>query len=152
MVLIAGRQCKSRHLSLEEWTKLVARWHEKRPFLIAAAPEDTDFADELCAHFGKLAHRFTGSFEEMCEKIARSEEVFTMDSGSVHIASFFGVPSFVLFSSGRDHKWRPLGDGSRILRRQGLLCQPCTKFGVVPPCPNRYACLKLDDLKPVSAF
>jgi ADP-heptose:LPS heptosyltransferase len=135
-------------LTLGAWTALIAGWHQKRPFLIAAAPEDAGLAGQLTGCFDGLATRFTGSFAELCEQIARSEEIFTMDGGAVHIASFFGVSTLALFTSGRDRKWRPLGEGSRILRRHDLPCQPCTRFGQVPPCPYGYACLKLEDVEP----
>jgi ADP-heptose:LPS heptosyltransferase len=147
LVAIAGRQSRSRRLSLDAWTALISRWHQKRFFLIAAAPEDAEFAGQLTRRFDGLASRFMGGFEELCEQMARSEEIFTMDGGAVHIASFFGVPTLALFTSGRDRKWHPLGEGSRILRRHDLACQPCTKFGQVPPCPYGYACLKLEEVE-----
>jgi len=150
LVLIAGRQSPSRHLSLETWTTLIAKWHHERPFFIGAAPEDAEFADQLTHRFVKVAQRFEGSFSELCEQIARSEEILTMDGGALHIASFFGVPTLTLFTSGRDRKWLPLGQHSRILRRNDLPCQPCTKFGQVPPCPYQYACcLQLEKVMPI---
>ncbi len=148
LVLIAGRQSPSRRLTLDAWAALISRWHHQRRFLIGAAPEDADFAGQLTRRFDGLADRFAGSFDELCRQIARSEEILTMDGGPVHIASFYGVPTLALFTSGRDGKWQPLGEGSRILRRHDLACQPCTKFGQVPPCPYGYACLKLDDVEP----
>jgi ADP-heptose:LPS heptosyltransferase len=151
LVAIAGQQSPSRRLSLDAWTTLISRWHQKRPFLIAAAPEDADFAGQLTGRFDGLAVRFAGTFDELCGQIARSEEIFTMDGGTVHIASYFGISTLALFTSGRDRKWHPLGEGSRILRRHDLACQPCTKFGQVPPCPYRYACLKLEDVAPTKA-
>jgi heptosyltransferase-2 len=144
LVLIAGRQSPSRRLELEAWAALIAKWHKDRPFLIGASPEDAEFADQLARAFNGLASRFAGSFAELCGQISRSEEIFTMDGGAVHIASYFGVPTLALFTSGRDGKWHPLGERSRILRRSDLACQPCTKFGQVPPCPFEYACLKLE--------
>lgn len=145
LVLIAGRQSRSRQLTVEEWAALVARWHGGRSFLIAATPDDAAFAVQLARRFEGLGAPFAGSFAETCRQIARSEEIFTMDGGGVHIASYFGVSTLAMFTSGRDRKWHPLGEGSRMLRRHDLPCQPCTKFGQVPPCANSYACLKLDD-------
>ena len=147
LVLIAGRQSRSRYLDLDSWAMLLTKWHRDRAFEIAAAPEDDAFAAQLSERF-RNASRFTGSFAALCERIAGCEEFFTMDGGGVHIASYFGVPTLAIFTSGRDRKWHPLGQGSRILRRHDLPCQPCTKFGQVPPCPNAYACLKLENLEP----
>lgn len=149
LVMVAGRQSPSRCLDFEAWTALIGRWHRARPFLIGATREDAAFADALARSYPGQARRLEGSFAELCETIARSEEIFTMDGGAVHIASYFGVPAFTLFTSGRDGKWHPLGEGSQVLRRHDLACQPCTKFGQVPPCPYNYACLKLDHVAPV---
>jgi ADP-heptose:LPS heptosyltransferase len=152
LVLMAGRQSPSRRLDLESWTTLIAQWRGQRSFLIAASPEDTAFAREVASHFEGVAQLFTGSFSDLCGQIARCEELLTMDGGGVHIASFFGVPTLALFSSGRDRKWHPLGEGSRILRRHDLACQPCTKFGQVPPCPFGFACLKMEDIAPTNPW
>lgn len=149
LVAIAGQQSRSRRLTLDAWTTLISNWHQKRPFLVAAAPEDSSLAGQLMDRFGGLASRFEGSFDELCGQMARSEEIFAMDGGPVHIASYFGVPTLAVFTSGRDHKWSPLGEGSQILRRHDLVCQPCTKFGQVPPCPYGYACLKVEDVEPM---
>jgi ADP-heptose:LPS heptosyltransferase len=146
LVMIAGRQSPSRDLSLEAWTGLVAKWHEGRSFLVASSAADAEFAAQLAGRFAGRASVFTGAFDALCGQIARSGEIFTMDGGAVHIASWFGVPTLALFTSGRDRKWAPLGEGSRMLRRHDLACRPCTKFGQVPPCPYGYACLQLEEV------
>jgi ADP-heptose:LPS heptosyltransferase len=148
LVLVAGRQAASRDLGLAAWIELIGNWHQDRPFRVAAAPADWTFAEELARKFPSQAERFTGAFPELCEEIGRCEELFTMDGGGVHIASYFGVRTLALFTSGRSAKWHPLGTGSRILRRHDLACQPCTKFGQVPPCPHGFACKKLAGLSP----
>lgn len=150
LVMIAGRQSRSRRLELETWAGLVGKWHRRRPFLIAASPADDPFAAELAGRFRGLATRFAGGFEALCGQIARAEELFTVDGGGVHLASFFGVPTLAVFTSGRDRKWAPLAQGSRIVRRNDLPCQPCTKFGQVPACAHRYACLDVAGVKPVA--
>jgi ADP-heptose:LPS heptosyltransferase len=152
LVMIAGRESPSRRMSLDAWASLISPWHRGRSFLIGGSPGDAEFTRELAARFDGLASPFTGAFDGLCRQISRSEEIFTMDGGAVHIASFFGVPTLALFTSGRDRKWHPLGEGSRILRRHDLSCQPCTKFGQVPPCPYGYACLKLEEIAVESAF
>jgi heptosyltransferase-2 len=145
LVVVAGCQSRSRALGLERWARLVESWRGGRHILIAAAPADAEFADQLAGRFGENAARFTGNFSELCQAMARSEEILTMDGGPVHMASFLGVPTAAVFTSGRSRKWAPLAQGSRILRRHDLPCQPCTKFGQVPPCPFQYRCLEVGD-------
>jgi heptosyltransferase-2 len=144
LVVLAGCQSRSRALALERWVRVVQSWHKGRRFLVAASPADAAFADQLVHRFEGAASRFVGDFPQLCQAIAQSQEILTMDGGPVHMASFFGVPTLAIFTSGRSHKWAPLAEGSRILRRHDLPCQPCTKFGQVPPCPIHYQCLDLD--------
>jgi heptosyltransferase-2 len=146
LVVVAGRESPSRAIGLERWTRLVKFWHRDRPFLIAASPADGIFADELARRFDGLATRFEGDFPQLCQAMAQSPEILTLDGGPVHIASFFGVPTVAVFTSGRAEKWAPLARGSRVIRRHDLSCQPCTKFGQVPPCPIQYECLELRKL------
>ncbi len=64
----------------------------------------------------------------------------------VHVASYFNVPSTVIFTSGQDYKWAPLTPGSLVLKRKDLSCQPCNRFGQVPPCPNGLICRDADEI------
>jgi ADP-heptose:LPS heptosyltransferase len=143
LFLIAGQQSPSRHLEWESWLSILQAWHQGRSFAIASSSEDTLLADKIVGHFGGMAQKFTGSFDALCHRISQSCEVLTMDGGMVHVASYFGVPTTALFTSGREKKWLPLAEGSHLIRRQDLPCQPCTLFGQVPPCSHRYACKAL---------
>ena len=149
LVLVAGQQSRSRCLALEDWVRLISEWRHGRSLLVAASPQDQAFAGQLQAGLGGAVERFEGSFTDLCEQIACSEEVFTLDGGAVHMASWFGVPTTAIFTSGREQKWYPLGEGSRLLRREDLPCQPCTKFGQVPSCPHGYACLRIGGYVPL---
>jgi heptosyltransferase-2 len=143
LVVVAGCQSPSRAIGLQQWIRIVESWHSGRPFLIAASPTDVAIADQIAQGFPGIASRFEGDFPLLCQTIAHSEEILTMDGGPVHIASFYGAPTLAIFTSGRHRKWAPLAQGSRILRRHDLPCQPCTKFGQVPPCPIQYECREL---------
>jgi heptosyltransferase-2 len=145
ILLVAGCQSRSRALGLERWTRLARSWSRGRRFFIAASPADAALAEQLVHRFDGTAVRFVGDFPQLCRAIAESEEILTVDGGALHMASFFGVPTFAVFTSGRYRKWAPLAQGSRIIRRHDLPCQPCTKFGQVPPCPIQYQCLELRD-------
>lgn len=140
MVGIAGLQSPSRHLTQAQWTDFIRAKLGDTPFTLAAAPQDLDFAQRLCADFQGQGELFQGDFAALCAAVAEAEEVLTVDGGFVHIASYFGVPATVLFTSGRFAKWAPLGAGSQVVRRLGLNCQPCTLFGQTPPCPHGFLC------------
>jgi ADP-heptose:LPS heptosyltransferase len=143
---------KSRKMPADEWTAVISKWHRDRSFLITGAKEDGEFVNGIAARFPKLATRLAGSFDEQCDQISWSEELLAMEGSAVQIASFFGVPTTAIFTSGRVLKWHPLGEGSRVLRRRDLPCQPCEKMGQLPPCGHHHACLKVADLSPENVW
>jgi ADP-heptose:LPS heptosyltransferase len=140
IVGIAGLQSPSRALSEQQWADLIRPWIGGGSFRIASSKTDRAFALALARRFEGRADVFEGEFQELCRLIRRSSEVFTVDGGFLHIASYYGVPATAVFTSGRDSKWAPLAPGSRVIRRQDLGCQPCTWFGRVPPCKHKFAC------------
>jgi hypothetical protein len=152
LVVIAGLRTKSRKLSLDEWTTVITKWHRDRPFLVTGAEEDGEFIAEVARRFPKLATRLAGSFDERCDQISWSEELLAMEGSAVQIASFFGVPTTAIFTSGRVLKWHPLGERSRVIRRHDLPCQPCEKLGQVPACAHHYACHALADVAPENVW
>ncbi len=152
LVLLAGREDKSRRLSQGEWHGLIERWQNGRAFRITGGPDDNDFAAGLADKFTGKATPLVCSFDEMCEAVSRSEEVLVIEGTGTQIASFFGVPATAIFTSGRERKWHPLGECSRLWRRHDLACQPCARFEQVPPCPNHFACKELGKVEPVPVW
>lgn len=144
LVGIAGLQSPSRRLTQARWAELVDRWARGRRVEISAAPADREFALGLADSVSVPATVIDGDFADVCSVVAAAEEVLSMDGGLVHVASYAGTPTTALFTSGRSGKWAPLAAGSRIVRRHGLDCQPCTLFGQTPPCPHGHACHALE--------
>jgi hypothetical protein len=144
IVGLGGLQSVTRAFSEAQWTRFIESWIGRGEFWIASSEIDRPMASALCARFPTQARGFEGSFSKLCGLIQGSAQVLTVDSGFLHIASYYGVPVTGLFTSGREHKWAPLAPGSRMVRRSDLACQPCTWFGQVPPCPHRLACKELD--------
>lgn len=139
-VSIAGRGVPSRELSLARFTEIIQNTANGRKIVVTAQPSDTSYAEELVSALGD-ASLFKGNFKDMCDSLARAEEVLTIDGGMVHVCSFFGVRTRVLFTAGVQEKWRPLAKNSQIAVAPGHLpCRPCTRFGQVPACPIDYAC------------
>ena len=140
LVGIGGLQAASRRLGEDRWLEIVRAWSRGRELHVSAAPADREFARRLCAHFDGRAELFEGNFDAVCDLIRRSSEVLTIDSGFMHIASYYGVPVTSIFTSSREKKWASLSPGSHIVRRSDLSCQPCALYAVVPPCPYAFAC------------
>jgi len=140
MLAIAGRQAESRCLPIERWIQLINSTIGTRNFQIAAAMPDLNFAKDLKNSFSNQAEIVNLPFPEMCDTLSRSEELISIDGGIIHIATYYGVPTTAVFTSGRDKKWGPKALNSKLIFRKVLSCRPCTVYGQVPPCPYNYAC------------
>jgi ADP-heptose:LPS heptosyltransferase len=144
VVGIAGLQVESRRFGLDHWVAIVAEWAQSRDVTIVAGPPDREFAQALRERLGSGAVLFNGTFAAMCDFVSRAEGVLTVDGGFVHIASYYGIPTTAIFTSGVDRKWAPIANGSRIVKRDDLACRPCTRFGQVPACRSDYRCKDFD--------
>jgi ADP-heptose:LPS heptosyltransferase len=143
IVGLGGLQAPSRAFSLEQWEQFIGDWIGKGQFALACSGVDLPFGRQLIERFENQAELFHGNFSQLCDRIARSEKVLTIDSGFLHIASYYGVPTTGIFTSGRERKWASLARNSSMVRRSDLACQPCTWFGQVPACAHNYACKDL---------
>lgn len=140
VVAIAGLTSLTRNIGLEKWFNLVSEWAEGREFSVISGPSENAFAGELAEKFGPRAKLVGGDFDLLCQVVAESERLFTIDGGMSHVASYYGVPADVLFTASDDVKWGPLAKGSSKIYKLDLPCHPCILFGQEPPCPYHYAC------------
>jgi ADP-heptose:LPS heptosyltransferase len=143
VVGIAGLQAPSRSLSIETWVTLIVRWASGRPVLLVGAPVDTPFIEAIIRFNGsnKWKH-LKGEFIEVVQTIRESDRFLTIDGGLVHVASYYGIPTDVIFTSGQYKKWAPLSKDSLIIKNWSIPCSPCTMFGQVPKCPHDFRCKK----------
>lgn len=141
VVAISGTEAASRAFPAEAWSAWAAGFHPGSPLAVVCAPADEPLGRAVAA--SRDADVVCGSLAGACAAIAAAPEVLTVDGGPVHIASYFGVPTRVVFTAGRDAKWAPLAPGSRVFARRDLPCRPCTMWGQVPPCPVGLACKRV---------
>jgi len=151
VVGLGGLQSQSRAFAKEGWAEFITAQIGNAPFWIASSEVDRPFARSLKACFAGQAEIFQGNFDQLCGLIGRAEEVFTVDGGFMHIASYYGTPTTTIFTSSRPTKWSALVSGSRVIRRTDLACQPCAWFAQVPPCGHHLACKEIDFAKHVRA-
>lgn len=149
VIILGGLESTSRALNLEGWLTLIrSHGHSKQMFKMVASPKDLAFAKSLASEL--KVHEISNSFQHAIELICGAESVIGVDSGLVHVSSYFDVPATVLFTSGNQTKWTPLAKGSVILSNL-FDCQPCAKFGQVPFCNFNFRCKKnLNELKILS--
>lgn len=141
---IAGEGSASRSLDFSMWQRILMVHGEVKKVLISA-PSQKALLKQLQS-IDPHVQMISTDFAKNIELIKSAKEVITIDSGIVHVCSYFGVPTQAIFTSGRDKKWAPLARGSKIIKRTDLGCQPCTLFGQVPPCQNSFKCKEIEDV------
>ena len=140
---ISGQDSESRRFNADTYYHLYKKHGRSMPVRIVCARSDLDLAKSLSEKIISsvaLAEISDGSLEQGISWIETSSLLITVDGGLTHIATYFGVPCTAVFTSGVYKKWSPTSIGSQIVRRRDLDCQPCARFGQVPPCPNSFAC------------
>lgn len=145
VVCVAGTASLTRKIPVETLAKLIKQWKPRlHAIKVSSAPSDVEYAQKLVDLLGEGATLLQTDFDGLCDYIAASECILTVDGGPVHIASYYGVPVTAIFTSGVNLKWRPNSMNSEIVRRQDLCCMPCTRFGQTPVCKFNLACHELD--------
>lgn len=139
-VAIGGNHAPSRSLSALQWDEIIRKWASNNLIEIVAGPQERGVAEEVALMDPSTRRTSVLSFDEMCQKISVSERVLANDGGLVHIASYYGVPTDVLFTSGIVEKWQSVVLGSTSVFDEKQLCRPCTLFGSTPACPLDFAC------------
>jgi heptosyltransferase II len=80
------------------------------------------------------------SVQELVSFISNLDVFVTGDSGPMHIAASFGIPTVSLFGPTRDYETSQWLNSSNVIVKKNLDCQPCMKRS----CPlNHHNCMKL---------
>ena len=117
---------------------------------IFGGPGETDIAldienklkNEGINNFKNLAGKT--SVEELIENIASLDLFITNDSGPMHVAAAFNVPTVSIFGPTRHNETNQWKNDHEMLLRKDLTCAPCMKRS----CPltdekENHACMKL---------
>lgn len=135
---IGGTDSESRNLDVERWSILVRTLNkENLPIYLTHSPQDWRIAEQVSNAIA--IDRVADTFQESVSFIKNSAFLISVDSGMIHVASFYNVPARVLFTSANIVKWSPIASSSIILSHE-YDCQPCSKFGQVPKCSYDYRC------------
>ena len=149
---LGGTFSLGRNLDAQEWADIIQAWNADKPLIAISAPEEKAKLKEivsLCKR--KITIQEFPNFNEVAVFLRGCEKVLTVDSGALHLCSYFGVSTDSVFTNGRFLKWKPLAGRSRVLKTE-LPCQSCVLFGHEPPCKINYQCNHLKGIqwKPVS--
>lgn len=134
----------------KEFAKVAIELSKKYDIKIFGGPGETDIAEDIenelkkagVSNYENLAGKT--SVEELLENISNLDLFITNDSGPMHVAAAFQVPTVAIFGPTRHietHQWQ---NEHEMLLRKDLECSPCMKR----VCPLKdekayHACMKL---------
>jgi heptosyltransferase-2 len=128
----------------KRWTKFgqVAKELSERRgihWLIFGTASEQSLAADITKALGTSATDLTGrtSLLELAAQLRRCRLLLTNDTGTMHLASFLGVPTVSIFGSTEPQLTGPLGDGHVVIRHH-VECSPC----FLRECPLDFRCMK----------
>jgi ADP-heptose:LPS heptosyltransferase len=124
VIVLGGRQDQQRALEIGHWIKIanLARQYSEDVFLVGH-PADTKFGVELLVNAPWIKFNFVGrlDFPKVARKIKGACRVIGVDSGLIHVASFFDTPTTAVFVDPKKQaRWAPLAPGSESVMLEEL--------------------------------
>lgn len=126
ITLVPSANWAMKRWPVSHWKKLIQLLPDYH-FLILGGPEDT-FCEEIKKVAPERTHNLSGqtSLLESCYLVRQSHIVISADTGFMHAADLFRIPTLALI--GPTAFGYPSGPTAEILEI-GLPCRPCTKDG-----------------------
>jgi len=130
----------------EEFAKVASAISNQYDILIFGGPNDKENANiiekflikEGVTNYQNIAGKT--SISELVNKISQLDLFVTGDSGPMHIAASFEIPTISIFGPTRDSETSQWMNSKNIILKKNLSCQPCMKR----TCPLRHnKCMKL---------
>ena len=129
----------------DKFAEVAAAFHERYNIIIFGGPNEVAMAAEIEMHLkGKNVHNYTNlagktNIKELCANIAACSLFVTNDSGPMHVAASYQVPTVAIFGPTRykeTSQW--MNEKSKIVRHE-MECSPCMKR----ECPlGHHNCMK----------
>jgi heptosyltransferase II len=142
--MVAGLCPGAEYGPAKRWTEFGAaarRLSERNRlhWLIFGTAQEKPIGAVLMSALGKNATDLTGrtSLAELASQLRRCRVLLTNDTGTMHLASFLGVPTVAIFGSTEPALTGPLGSGHIIIRHH-VECSPC----FLRECPLDFRCMK----------
>lgn len=118
IVALGGYQIKEKTLEDSLWLRMIDEAHaESEHVLLLGAMQDKVHAQRLVKKSSKQIENLVGEIHFACvvDFVRQAKKLYATDSGLVHVADFFSVPSRVYFQTGNSKKWGPRSEGSEIV-------------------------------------
>ena len=129
----------------KEFAKVAVELSDRFDILIFGSPNEKEIADDIenelkragVSNYKNLAGKT--SIKELIENIAALSLFITNDSGPMHIAAAFKIPTIAIFGPTRYKETSPWRNDKAFILRKDLPCSPCMKR----ECPIKtHECMK----------
>ena len=136
----------------EEFAKVAAKLSDRYEIIIFGGADEKNIADDIensliekdVLNYKNLAGKT--SISELISHIANLDLFITGDSGSMHLAASFQIPTVSIFGPTRDEATSQWMNAKSVVVKKNLDCQPCMKR----TCPlKHHNCMKSIQAKDV---
>lgn len=136
----------------ERFAEVAAHFSKRFDILIFGGPNEVEVANdiekELCqrkvTNYTNIAGKTT--IEQLCENIGACSLFITNDSGPMHVAAAYQVPTVAIFGPTRHFETSQWKNRKSIIVREDIECAPCMKR----ECPlKHHECMKRIDAQRV---
>lgn len=132
----------------ENFAQLISRIETElrlQVVIVGGGKNDADNGEKLCQISAGHAANLCGktSLADLMALMKHFKLFITNDSGPMHIATAFGVPTLALFGpTTKELGFFPYGKGHRVMEVKGLDCRPCALHGG-KKCPKgHFQCMR----------
>ncbi|MEM0967863.1 MAG: lipopolysaccharide heptosyltransferase II [Verrucomicrobiota bacterium] len=114
------------------------RWDGGVEWVIYGAPNETEIAERFEAKCSVEVENLVGktNLSELMDDLGTIHTLITNDTGTMHLAALFGIPTVAIFGSTEPSLTSPIGTGHRVLRHH-VECSPC----FLRDCPRDFRCM-----------
>ena len=117
----------------ERFAEVAAHFKEQLDIIIFGGPNEVEMAQDIQNHLEKLGvTNFTNlagktTIEELCATIGGCSLFITNDSGPMHVAAAYQVPTVAIFGPTRYKETSQWMNEKSIIVRHEMECSPCMK-------------------------
>lgn len=144
----AGSAWPTKCWPMEYFVSLISRLQTElgvQAVLVGGGKKDADLGEKICqlsqGHTANLCGKT--SLADLMALMQHFKLFITNDSGPMHIATAFEVPTLAIFGpTTRELGFFPYGEGHRVMEVKNLACRPCALHGG-KKCPQgHFKCMK----------
>lgn len=136
----------------QKFAKVAAHFSKDFDIIIFGGPNEIEVANEIAGHlesmgvknYKNLAGKTT--IEQLCSHIGGCSLFITNDSGPMHVAAAYKVPTVAIFGPTKDKETSQWQNPKGVIVKKELSCAPCMKRS----CPlKHHECMKLIEAEDV---